>query len=330
MRLLAVLAVVGQGGIAVTGAVVRVTGSGLGCPTWPQCFPGSLVPTAHPEVAALHQWVEFSNRLLTIALVVVAGACLLAALAHRPPGDGAHRSPGGGVRRRRLVWLAAAMPLGVVAQAVLGGITVLTGLAWYTVALHFLVSMVLVWLAVLLVAASSPDALAAPPGRRPRPTAPRAVRGLALVSTGVLGVLLVLGTLVTSAGPHAGDAATPRLGFWSTEQLSMAHAHVLFAFLGLLVGLGFLLHATAARPALVRRFRLLVVVTLAQGLLGGLQYALGVPEGLVAAHVLGAVLVVAATAWFWTATREVRPVPDVAGRTGPAVDTPSAVLAGRA
>src|SRR5687768_16422625 len=121
MRRLAIAAVVGQAGIAVTGAVVRVTGSGLGCPTWPQCFPGSLVPVPHPEIAVLHQWVEFGNRLLGVALVIVTGACLLAALNVRP-------------RRRRLVLLAATMPLGVIAQAVIGGITVLAGLAWYTVA----------------------------------------------------------------------------------------------------------------------------------------------------------------------------------------------------
>ena len=168
MRGLAMAAVVGQAGIAVTGAVVRVTGSGLGCPTWPQCFPGSLVPVPHPEIAVLHQWVEFGNRLLGIALVIVTAACLLAALAVRP-------------RRGRLVLLAATMPLGVVAQAVIGGITVLTGLAWYTVAPHFLVTIPLIWLAVLLVRESSPAAMAAPPGTPWRPAVPsaaaRAARG---------------------------------------------------------------------------------------------------------------------------------------------------------
>src|SRR4051812_16356840 len=142
MRTLAIAAVITQAGIAVTGSVVRVTGSGLGCPTWPQCFPGSLVPVAHPEIEPLHQWVEFGNRLLTVLLILVAGACLIAAWGVRP-------------RRRRLIWLAAAMPLGVLAQAVIGGVTVLAGLVWWTVAPHFLVSMVLVWLAVLLVRAST-------------------------------------------------------------------------------------------------------------------------------------------------------------------------------
>ena len=310
LRVLAVLSVIGQGGIAVTGSVVRVTGSGLGCPTWPQCFPGSLVPEPHPEIATLTQWVEFGNRLLTVALVVVSGAVLLAALARRP-------------RTRRLVWLAAAMPLGVVAQAVLGGITVLTGLAWWTVALHFLVSMPLVWLAVLLVRESSPAALAAPPSSPRRVLVARPVRGLIAVTAAVLAVLAALGTLVTAAGPHAGDATTPRLGRWDTEQLSMAHAHVLFAFLGLLVGLGFLLHATGAPHPVLVRFRVLVGVTLAQGALGGLQYSLGVPEALVAFHVLGAVLTVVATAALWAATG----APATGATPAPrAVTTPAVVV----
>ncbi|NYD35428.1 cytochrome c oxidase assembly protein subunit 15 [Actinomycetospora corticicola] len=295
MRGLAVAAVVGQGGIAVTGAAVRVTGSGLGCPTWPQCFPGSMVPVAHAEVAVLHQWIEFGNRLLGIALVLVTAACVIAALFVRP-------------RRRRLLLLACTMPLGVVAQAVLGGITVLTGLAWYTVAPHFIVSVPLVWLAVLLAR----DAWALPDAAEQRETVvPRSVRGLVGVSAGVLFVLVVLGTLVTAAGPHAGDPATPRLTAFSVADLAMAHAHVLFAFLGLLVGLGFLLHAVAAPRSVLVRFRVLVGVTLAQGLLGGIQYAIGVPEVLVALHVLGSMLVVAATAWLW------------AGTTRPAVADPS-------
>ncbi|WP_373696109.1 COX15/CtaA family protein [Actinomycetospora aurantiaca] len=295
MRALAVAAVVGQGGIAVTGAAVRVTGSGLGCPTWPQCFPGSMVPVAHPEISALHQWIEFGNRLLGIALVLVTGACVIAALFVRP-------------RRRRLLWLACTMPLGVVAQAVIGGITVLTGLAWYTVAPHFIVSVPLVWLAVLLAR----DAWALEEPSETRETAvPRAVRGLVGVSAAVLFALVVVGTLVTAAGPHAGDPTTPRLTAFSVADLAMAHAHLLFGFLGLLVGLGFLLHAVAAPRSVLVRFRVLVVVTLAQGLLGGIQYAIGVPEVLVALHVLGSMLVVAATAWLW------------AGTTRPAVTDPS-------
>src|SRR2546421_12094621 len=108
MRVTAIAAVLTQAGIAVTGSVVRVTSSGLGCPTWPQCFPGSLVPQQHPEVAALHQWIEFGNRLLTGLVGLVGLACLVVALLVRP-------------RRRRLILPAATMPAGDVQHALLGG-----------------------------------------------------------------------------------------------------------------------------------------------------------------------------------------------------------------
>lgn len=284
MRRLAIAAVVAQAGISVTGSVVRVTGSGLGCPTWPQCFPGSMVPVEHPEVAALTQWVEFGNRLLTFVVVLVAGACLIGALATRP-------------RRARLTRLALVQPLGVVTQAVIGGVTVLTGLAWWTVAVHFLVSMVLVWLAVQLV-----DAAGEGDGP-PRRIVPGAVRGLVATTTAVLAALLAAGTLVTAAGPHAGDATTPRLGL-GVEATAQLHADLLFAYLGLVVALGFTLRAVQAPARVQRRYGVLVAVVLAQGLLGGVQYALGVPEVLVALHVLGAAVVTVAAAAVWGALTE--------------------------
>lgn len=305
LRRLAVAAVVAQAGIAVTGSVVRVTSSGLGCPTWPQCFPDSLVPTPHPEIGALHQWVEFSNRLLTFAVVLVTGLCLVAALRTRP-------------RRSRLVRLALVQPLGVVAQAVIGGFTVLLGLAWWSVSVHFLVSMTLVWLAVQLVHAVDE-------GDGPvRPLVPPAVRGLVGASAGLLALLLTAGTLVTASGPHSGDADTPRLalGVPATAQL---HADLLFAYLGLLAGLGFALRAVAAPPALRRRYLLLVAAVVAQGVLGGAQYALGVPEALVSLHVLGAALVTVAAAAVWAATAR-RP-PEVLPADPPA--STDAVLAER-
>jgi heme a synthase len=284
MRTLAVAAVVAQAGIAVTGSVVRVTGSGLGCPTWPQCFPGSLVPVAHPETQALTQWIEFSNRLLTFLVVIVAGACLVAALAIRP-------------RRTRLTRLALVQPLGVVAQAVIGGVTVLLQLVWWSVAVHFAVSMIMVWLAVQLVAAAGDG------GEPVRSLVPRPVRGLIATSTAVLAGLLVAGTLVTAAGPHAGDARTPRLDL-PVEALAQLHADLLFAYLGMLVALGFTLRAIQAPPVLQRRFGLLVATVVAQGVLGITQYALGVPEALVSLHVLGAALVTVGAAALWAGTTE--------------------------
>jgi cytochrome c oxidase assembly protein subunit 15 len=298
LRRLAVAAVVAQAGIAVTGSVVRVTGSGLGCPTWPQCFPGSLVPTPHPEVAALHQWVEFGNRLLTFAVVLVTGLCLLAAL---------------DTRRSRLIRLALLQPLGVVAQAVIGGFTVLLGLVWWSVSVHFLVSMALVWLAVQLVHATTEG------DGPPRPLVPGAVRGLVVASTVVLVLLLTAGTFVTAAGPHSGDADTPRLAA-GVAAMAQLHADLLFAYLGLLAGLGFALRAVAAPASLQRRFVVLVAVVVAQGLLGGVQYALGVPEVLVSLHVLGAALVTVAAARVWAGTARREPV-DTSPRE---VDTPVA------
>ncbi|MGH3832151.1 MAG: COX15/CtaA family protein [Pseudonocardiaceae bacterium] len=286
-----------QAGIAVTGSVVRVTGSGLGCPTWPRCFPGSLVPQPHPEVATLHQWIEFGNRLLTGLVGLVALACLVVAVAVRP-------------RRRRLVLLAATMPLGVAAQAVLGGITVLTGLAWWTVAVHFLVSMVLVWLAVLLVAAfAEGDA-------PPRWHLPGPLRGLLYTATTALAALLSAGTLVTAAGPHAGNAATPRLAV-GVPALAQLHADLLVGFLGLLAGLGFSLYAVGVPARAWRRYTVLACVVLAQGTLGVVQYLTGVPDVLVSLHVLGAASVVVAMAAFWAScrTREHLPVPRPDGST---------------
>jgi heme a synthase len=308
LRRLAAAVVVAQAGIAVTGSVVRVTSSGLGCPTWPQCFPDSLVPTPHPQVAAVHQWVEFGNRLLTVAVVLVTVLCFVAALGTRP-------------RRPRLVRLALVQPLGVVAQAVVGGFTVLLGLAWWSVSVHFLLSMVLVWLAVQLVAAAgegdgppqSPGSPAqADAGGRAeglrlttafRPLVPPAIRRLVVISTVLLALLLTAGTFVTAAGPHSGDAATPRLalGVPATAQL---HADLLFLYLGTLVGLGAALHAVGAPPPLLIRFRVLVVAVVAQGVLGGVQYALGVPEALVSLHVLGAALVTVAAAALWAGTAQ--------------------------
>jgi cytochrome c oxidase assembly protein subunit 15 len=284
MRRLAVANLVAQVGIMVTGVTVRVTGSGLGCPEFPECFPGSMIPVSHADVAPLHQWVEFGNRMLTFVLVAIAGLVLLAALGTRP-------------RRRRLTVLAAVMPVGIVVQALIGGFTVLTDLAWGGVSLHFMASALLVWLSVALVgAATDADAPA-------RPLVPGAVRGLIAVSSAVLVALLVAGTLVTAAGPHAGDAETPRLAL-GVEATAQLHTELLFGYLGLLVGIGFALRAVGAPAALERRFRVLLAVVLAQGLVGGVQYVLDVPEALVVLHVLGAGLVTAAAAALWFATVE--------------------------
>lgn len=285
MRVLSIAAVVAQACIAVTGSVVRVTGSGLGCPEWPNCFPGSLTPDSRFDVAPLHQWVEFSNRMLTGVVSAVTIACLLAALRATP--------------RQRLLKLSVAMLGGVAAQAVIGGIIVLLGLSWWSVAPHFLVSMVLVWVAVLL-ARTAGDAMDPNPAPA-APVLPRAARALLLLCLATLAAVLIAGTLVTSAGPHAGDAKTPRLEL-PVPALAQLHGDLLVGFLGLLAGFGFLLAAVGASTRVYRRYWVLVAVVLAQGLLGAVQYLLGVPEVLVSLHVLGACLVTAAAAALWSVT----------------------------
>jgi len=286
-RAFAIAVVIAEAGIAVTGSVVRVTGSGLGCPTWPQCVAGSLVPVEHPEVAPLNQWVEFGNRTLTGVVGIIAALCVLSAWFNRP-------------RRPRVLKLALVQLGGVVLQAVIGGILVLIDLLWWAVSIHMLVSMVLVWAAVLLVAALRE-------GDGPAvPLVSRNVVRLQVVQAVVLGLLMLAGTFVTAAGPHAGDAATPRLDL-PVPTLAQIHADLLFLFLGMLVALGFTLGHHARRA-----YATLVAVVVAQGAVGMVQYWTGVPEVLVSVHVLGAGAVVIATANLWTATR-VRPHLDEPG-----------------
>jgi heme a synthase len=296
-RVIAALVVLTQGGIAVTGAIVRVTASGLGCPTWPQCFPGSFTPIAHSEVPRIHQAVEFGNRLITFAVVLTAALAVLAVIR-------AHR-------RREVLFYAWLMPASTVLQAVIGGITVRTGLLWWTVAIHLLTSMTMVWLAVLLyVKVSQPDD-GVVEVRVARP-----LRMLTALSGLTLAAVLVAGTLVTAAGPHAGDTSpnrtVPRLRIEVTT-LVHAHSSLLIAYLALLVGLGFgLLAVHAPRPIMIRLGVLLVAVV-GQAAVGTVQFYTGVPAALVAVHVAGAAICTAATAALWAAMRERTEVQPVEG-----------------
>lgn len=287
-RLIAGAVVLTQGGIAVTGAIVRVTASGLGCPTWPQCFPGSFIPVPVAEVPVIHQAVEFGNRMITFLVVLTAALAVLAVTRAR--------------RRPEVLGYAWLMPASTVAQAVIGGITVLTGLLWWTVAIHLLVSMSMVWLAVLFfVKVGQPDT------GTPTELVPKPLRWLTVLTGAVLAAVLVAGTLVTGAGPHAGDksAAAPvqRL---QVEITTLVHLHssLLVAYLSLVVALGFALLAVhAPRAVLVRVFVLLALVC-AQGLVGTVQFLTGVPAALVAVHVAGAAACTAATAALWASMRE--------------------------
>lgn len=287
-RLIAALVILTQGGIAVTGAIVRVTASGLGCPTWPQCFPGSFIPVRHAEVARIHQAVEFGNRMITFAVVLTAIAAVLAVTR-------AHR-------RREVLVYAWLMPASTVVQAVIGGITVLTGLLWWTVAIHLLASMTMVWLAVLLyVKVGEPDA------GTPRLMAPRPLRGLTLLSAVTLAAILVTGTLVTGAGPHAGDKSAERpVARLQVEITTLVHAHssLLEIYLALLVGLAFGLVAVHAPRSVRKRLGVLLVLVVAQATIGVVQFFTGVPAVLVAFHVAGAAACTAATSALWASMRQ--------------------------
>ncbi|NUS42859.1 MAG: heme A synthase [Mycobacteriaceae bacterium] len=294
-RAAAAAVVATQAGIAVTGAVVRVTASGLGCPTWPQCFPGSFTPTGVSEVPVVHQAVEFTNRMLTGLIVVCAALVVLVVTRAR--------------RRREVAAYAWLMPAGTVLQAVIGGITVRTGLLWWTVAIHLLASMLMVWLAVQLYAKIGEPDDGVVSARVPAP-----LRLLTAVGAVALTATLVAGTMVTGAGPHAGDKdnleTVPRLAL-PIVALVHAHAQFVVGYLALLIGLLCGLYAVhAARPVLARGWAVLGVA-LAQGLVGVVQYFTHVPAALVAVHVAGAALCTVATAALW-ASQHTRVRPDSA------------------
>jgi cytochrome c oxidase assembly protein subunit 15 len=267
--------VVANGLIVVTGGAVRLTGSGLGCPTWPRCTDASFVAT--PELAG-HGAIEFGNRLLTFALTAVAIATVVAVF----------RSV-----RRDLRGLAVLSILGIPAQALLGGVTVLTGLNPWTVAAHFLLSMVLVAIATTLWLRSREPGVGQLVVRRP----------LALLSgsiAGTVAAVLVVGTVVTGSGPHSGDPEAGRTGF-DPELVSQLHADVVFLLIGLTVALLVALYATDAPGRVRRAARDLLVVELAQGVIGYAQYFTHLPAVLVLLHMAGAVLItVCAARLLWS------------------------------
>jgi cytochrome c oxidase assembly protein subunit 15 len=257
-------------GIVVTGGLVRLTGSGLGCPTWPQCVPGSFTPVPH-QAQGFHKLIEFGNRSLT-GVVGVAALLVIVAVWRWAPG-------------RRVLLRISVLPLvGVLLQAMLGGITVLTGLNPAIVAAHFLASMVLVSLsAYLLYRVSEGD-------QAPVALVRKEIRSVAWVTAALGVVILILGTVVTGSGPHSGDAATPRFGF-DPRTISWLHADAVMLFVGLVVAVLLAVHLTTADtsdPRPRRAWQGVLGVTVLQGLIGYTQYLTGLPEALVAVHMLGA------------------------------------------
>lgn len=261
--------------IIVTGGAVRLTGSGLGCSTWPQCEPGQFTPVLHEEMS-VHTVIEFGNRTLTGVLGVVALALAVAVWRDGP--------------RPRWYRRLALVPLaGVAAQAVIGGITVLADLHPAVVGLHMVVSLLLVAASTCLVALDG-----APLGR-PTVTRPTLLAGRALVAVGA--VLMVLGTVTTGAGPHGGDDEVAYRYAVDPVLAAKAHAGAVWAFVALVLACLWLLRREGAPPRTQRAWRVLLAVTAAQGLIGYVQYFTGLPELLVGVHLLGTGTLAAALTW---------------------------------
>ena len=262
--------------LVVTGGAVRLTGSGLGCPTWPHCRAGNFTPHGAYNV---HAAIEFGNRMLTFVLVAIAVATLVAAWQSG---------------RRDLRRLALVLALGIPAQAVIGGITVLTDLNPWIVSFHLLCSMAIIGLSVLFLQRID----------HPAPAVARGpVVGLAWATFAAAWVVLYVGTVVTGSGPHAGDTKAPRNGL-DPLQLSQLHADVVFLFVGLTLGLLFALLATGANVDTRRAVATLLGIEVAQGAIGFVQYFSNLPIVLVGLHMLGAALISASVTWVLIRVRE--------------------------
>ncbi len=296
MRRLALAGVIADTVIMSTGAAVRLSASGLGCPDWPQCSAADIVASKNAGQTLLNTWIEFSNRLLNFPLVIIAGLIFIATWQYRPDGK----------RRRDLVWLGATQPLGVVAQAVIGGIVVLTSLNPAAVSVHFLVSAAIVAAAVALHARCTQE-----PGTSGAPSAAGVRRDLRLISAALVAVtcvMLAAGTVVTGTGPLAGHADTPRYKL-PLEGVTQLHADIGWLMAGLAVALVLGLRLSGAPPRAVRAGWIMLAALGSQGVIGYVQYFTHLPAGLVWVHVTGSVLVWIAVLRLFFAVRERRPRP---------------------
>lgn len=268
---LSTLMVFTQSAIVFTGALVRITGSGLGCSTWPECTPGSYTPTPDQPEAPLHAWIEFGNRLLTFVLLINALALMFTILKSG---------------KRELRRLGALQTLGILAQGVLGGITVLTALNPATVAAHFLLSIILIAGALSL-------------RQRAHGKSPIEITLIPLVTKLIwlhlllTSLVLIAGTIVTGSGPHAGDSAAERFNL-DSRTMAWIHADLVIALLGVSIALLIAIRlglAGQARQVLSGRIQIFLIVALAQGGIGYIQYFTKLPEALVAAHIIGSIAV---------------------------------------
>jgi heme a synthase len=308
MRRLALAGVIADTVIMSTGAAVRLSASGLGCPDWPQCSAADVVASKNAGQTLLNTWIEFGNRLLNFPLVIIAALIFIAAWRYRPDGR----------RRRDLVRLGAAQPLGVVAQAVIGGIVVLTKLNPATVSVHFLVSAAVVAAAVALHmrCAALADTSAIPEATPVR----RDLRVMSAALVAVTCLMLTAGTVVTGTGPLAGDAGVPRYPL-PLEGVTQFHADIGWLLAGLSIALVLVLRLSAAPRRAVRAGWIVLAALGSQGVIGYIQYFTHLPAGLVWVHVTGSVLVWIAVLRLFFTVRE--HVPVNTARTGPAVSVPT-------
>ena len=253
-----------QAALVVTGGAVRLTGSGLGCPTWPECTPGSYTPVPHQAEPQLNVWIEFGNRLLTFVLVIASIAVIIAVLKSK---------------RKDLRGLAIGQFLGIFGQGILGGITVLTDLNPIPVAGHLLLSIILIAGATSLYSRRRSAAVFVKPESL--------TSKISLAHVAISFLVIILGTIVTGSGPHAGDAQAKRFGF-DIRTVAWMHADVVIFLLGLTLAF-YVAQGTSAKTK--KTIKTFTVIALAQGAIGYIQYFTGIPEILVAAHLLGATFV---------------------------------------
>lgn len=252
----------------ITGGLVRVTASGLGCPTWPECVDGSITPTS-AQTESWHKYVEFGNRLLTFVLLIVAILVVLAIRAAK-------------LRRRDLNILSFAIIGGIFAQAILGGITVLTKLHPLTVAAHFLVSIGLITIAYNLYWRASESGY-----KSFSLNTPELFRRGTQLHTLLALLVIVVGTLVTGSGPHAGDSGDVERLPLDPRNITWLHADLVFLYIGLTIGLFIAARALNLSTKISNAVKLVLLVSAAQGLIGYIQYFTGLPWVLVAFHIAG-------------------------------------------
>ncbi|MGH9018042.1 MAG: COX15/CtaA family protein [Acidimicrobiales bacterium] len=262
----------------VSGAAVRLSDSGLGCPDWPTCSEHHLTPPL-----ALHPAIEFSNRLVVVALCLAAGLAVVAAARRRP-------------RRPDLVRLSVGLVGGIIGEAVLGGVVVYSKLNPYVVMTHFMVGIALLTVALILCLRAGRG-----PGAGPLMVTPT-VRRLSRAMLGIGLLAIAVGTATTGAGPHAGGKGAKRIPI-PLADMARTHAETVLVLGALTLAVLYVLDATRAPARVVERGRILLAVMVAQGVIGYTQYFTHLPALLVGVHVFGAAVVWSALLWFFDGQR---------------------------